>query len=86
MIGGSLNGDGTVQIKVTGTGESGYLAQVTQLVSQAQQKRSNAESIADKVAGWLVYVAVGAALVTFGAWWVLAQDFNFAWRAWSRCW
>jgi Cu2+-exporting ATPase len=78
VIGGSLNGDGTVQIKVTGTGESGYLAQVTQLVSQAQQERSNAESIADKVAGWLVYIAVGAALLTFGAWWVLAQDFNFA--------
>lgn len=78
VIGGSLNGDGTVQIKVTGTGESGYLAQVTQLVSQAQQERSNAKSIADKVAGWLVYIAVGAALLTFGAWWVLAQDFNFA--------
>lgn len=78
VIGGSLNGDGTVQIKVTGTGESGYLAQVTQLVSQAQQDRSNAESIADKVAGWLVYIAVGAALLTLVSWWVLRQDVNFA--------
>lgn len=78
VIGGSLNGAGTVQLKVTGTGESGYLAQVMQLVSQAQNDRSNAESLADKVAGWLVYIAVVAALLTFGVWWALAQDFNYA--------
>ena len=43
VFGGSQNGDGTLYVRVTGTGQSGYLAQVMQLVSQAQQEKSRAE-------------------------------------------
>lgn len=78
VIGGSTNGAGTLQVKVTGTGDSGYLAQVMQLVSDAQREQSSAEGIADKVAGWLVYIAVSVALITFIVWWALTGEFNFA--------
>ena len=58
VFGGSQNGDGTLYVRVTGTGQSGYLAQVMQLVSQAQQEKSRAEVLSDKVARWLFYAAV----------------------------
>ena len=50
VIGGSVNGDGVIEIKVTGTGESGYLSQVMKLVQSAQANKSKAEGMADKVA------------------------------------
>ena len=42
VIGGSINGNGTIVVKITGTGESGYLAQVMKLVGEAQQEKSRA--------------------------------------------
>ncbi|MFQ7236998.1 MAG: copper-translocating P-type ATPase, partial [Enterococcus hulanensis] len=57
VIGGSVNGDGTIRVKVTGTGEDGYLAKVMTMVQQAQQEKSKLESISDKVAKWLFYIA-----------------------------
>ncbi|KRL53691.1 heavy metal translocating P-type ATPase [Furfurilactobacillus rossiae] len=78
VIGGSTNGAGVIQVKVTGTGESGYLSQVMQLVNNAQKEKSNAEGVADRVAGWLVYVAVGVALIAFVLWWIIDKNFNFA--------
>ena len=68
MFGGSQNGDGTLYVRVTGTGESGYLAQVMKLVSQAQQEKSRAEVLSDKVARWLFYAAVGVGVAAFAAW------------------
>lgn len=68
VFGGSQNGDGTLYVRVTGTGQSGYLAQVMQLVSQAQQEKSHAEVLSDKVARWLFYAAVGVGLAAFAAW------------------
>ena len=53
---------------MTGTGESGYLAQVMKLVSQAQQEKSRAEVLSDKVARWLFYAAVGVGIAAFAAW------------------
>ena len=68
VIGGSVNGDGTLTVKVTGTGETGYLAQVAKLVSQAQQEKSQAETMADKVSKWLFYAAVTVGLIAFVVW------------------
>ncbi|MCF6160237.1 heavy metal translocating P-type ATPase [Furfurilactobacillus milii] len=78
VIGGSTNGAGVIRVKVTGTGESGYLSQVMRLVNNAQKEKSNAEGVADRVAGWLVYVAVGIALIAFVLWWIINKNFNFA--------
>lgn len=52
MIGGSINGDGTIEIEVTGTGENGYLAKVMEMVRKAQGENPS-ESLSDKVAKWL---------------------------------
>lgn len=73
VIGGSVNGDGTIQLKVTGTGEEGYLAKVMTMVKEAQQEKSKLESISDKVAKWLFYVALAAGILTFIAWLVVAD-------------
>lgn len=68
VFGGSQNGSGTLHMRVTGTGQSGYLAQVMNLVSQAQQEKSHAEVLSDKVARWLFYAALGVGLAAFVAW------------------
>lgn len=73
VIGGSVNGDGTIQVKVTGTGEDGYLAKVMTMVKEAQQEKSKLESISDKVAKWLFYVALVAGILTFIAWLIVAD-------------
>lgn len=73
VIGGSVNGDGTIRVKVTGTGEDGYLAKVMTMVQQAQQEKSRLESISDKVAKWLFYIALTAGILTFIAWLIVAD-------------
>lgn len=78
VIGGSQNGSGSLLVKVTGTGDSGYLAQVMQLVGSAQKDKSRAETLSDKVARLLFYVALGAGLLALAAWWGLTGDFGTA--------
>ena len=78
VIGGSINGNGTIVVKVTGTGESGYLAQVMKLVGEAQQEKSRAESISDKVAKALFYVALSAGIIAFIVWFVVDASLNVA--------
>ncbi|EME8111185.1 copper/silver-translocating P-type ATPase CopB [Enterococcus faecium] len=68
VIGGSINGDGTIEIEVTGTGENGYLAKVMEMVRKAQGEKSKLESLSDKVAKWLFYVALIVGILAFTAW------------------
>ncbi len=68
VIGGSINGSGTIKVKITGTGESGYLSKVMNMVSEAQSSKSEAEDLANKVAGYLFYAALIVALIAFVAW------------------
>lgn len=68
VIGGSVNGDGTFNAKVTGTGDSGYLAQVMTLIQNAQDAKSASENLADRVAGYLFYAALIVGIVAFVVW------------------
>ncbi|HFK5995400.1 copper/silver-translocating P-type ATPase CopB [Enterococcus faecium] len=68
VIGGSINGDGTIEIEVTGTGENGYLAKVMEMVRKAQGEKSKLESLSDKVAKCLFYVALIVGILAFIAW------------------
>lgn len=68
VIGGSINGDGTIEIEVTGTGENGYLAKVMEMVRKAQGEKSKLELLSDKVAKWLFYVALIVGILAFIAW------------------
>ena len=71
VIGGSTNGEGVLYIKVNETGDQSFISQVQNLISQAQSQPSRAENIAQKVAGWLFYIAVIVALIAFVVWMVI---------------
>ena len=71
VIGGSTNGEGVLYIKVNETGDQSFISQVQNLISQAQSQPSRSENIAQKVAGWLFYIAVIVALIAFVVWMVI---------------
>jgi Cu2+-exporting ATPase len=74
-IAGTINGDGSLRLKVTATGDKTALAGIMRLVEQAQQSKSNTQILADKAAGWLFYIALGVAFIT-GIAWTIAVGFN----------
>jgi len=68
VIAGTVNGSGALHVRVTGTGESTALANIMRMVEQAQSSKSRAQALADRAAFILTLVAIGAAVVTAGAW------------------
>jgi len=75
VIGGTVNGDGSLRIRITATGEETALAGIMRLVKEAQQSKSETQILADKAAGWLFYIAVVAAVITAIAW-IIAIGFD----------
>jgi Cu2+-exporting ATPase len=75
VIAGTINGDGSLRVQVTATGEDTALAGIMRLVEQAQQSKSRTQILADKAAAWLFYVALAVAVITAIAW-ILAVGFN----------
>ena len=75
VIGGSINGEGVLRVKIERTGEDTYLAQVIKLVRQAQESRSRTQDLANRAAALLFYVALGAAIITYVAWYVFGNSF-----------
>jgi len=75
VIGGTINGDGSLRVRVTATGEDTALAGIMRLVEEAQQSKSDTQILADRAAGWLFYVALGVAIVTAIAW-IIAVGFD----------
>jgi Cu2+-exporting ATPase len=67
-VGGSVNGEGSIVVEVTKTGEESYLARVTAMVREAQQSRSRSQDLANRAARWLTFVALAAGAVTFIVW------------------
>ena len=76
-IGASVNGEGVLKIKVNKVGNDTYLAQVIQLVRDAETTKSKAQGFADIAAKWLFYVAVIVGLLTI-VYWSVTGDFDFA--------
>jgi Cu2+-exporting ATPase len=68
VIAGTVNGDGSLRIAVTRTGDRTMLAGIMRLVEQAQTSRSRAQVLADRAAAWLTAVALVAAVITAIAW------------------
>ncbi len=75
VIGGTINGAGSLRVRVTATGKDTALAGIMRLVEQAQNSKSSTQILADKAAGWLFYVALGVAALTAIAW-TIAVGFN----------
>jgi Cu2+-exporting ATPase len=77
VIAGTVNGEGSLRVDVTRTGENTSLARIMRLVEQAQGSRSRAQALADRAAFALTLVAVGAAVVTAIVWIVRNADGAF---------
>jgi Cu2+-exporting ATPase len=75
VIGGTINGEGSLRVRVTATGDRTALAGIMRLVEQAQQSKSRTQVLADRAAGWLFYVALAVAALTAVAW-IVAVGFN----------
>jgi Cu2+-exporting ATPase len=75
VIGGTINGDGSLRVKITATGDKTALAGIMRLVEEAQSSKSDTQILADKAAGWLFYIAVGVAAITAVAW-IIAIGFD----------
>jgi len=74
-VGGSINGDGSLRVRVTATGDQTALAGIMRMVQQAQLSKSRTQLLADRAAGWLFYIALIAAGITAIAW-TIAIGFN----------
>ena len=78
VVGGAVNGEGALTVRVTRTGEATTLSQIRRLVREAQVSRSRFQSLADRAAYWLTIVAIGVGVVTFIAWMTLGRDVTMA--------
>jgi Cu2+-exporting ATPase len=78
VIGGSINGEGALIVEIDRTGDQTYLAQVIELVRQAQASRSRTQDLANRAALWLTYVALGTGGLTFAAWYAAGEGLAFA--------
>lgn len=79
VIGGSINGQGSLTVEVQRTGEESFLSQVIELVRQAQESKSRTQDLANRAAFWLTLIALGAGALTFFGWsFFSSQDFIFA--------
>jgi Cu2+-exporting ATPase len=78
VIGGSLNGNGSLKVRVEYTGSESYLNKVIKLVEDAQKTKSSTQALADKAAKWLTYVALSVGFITFAAWLFAGKELDFA--------
>ena len=78
VIAGTVNGEGSLRVTVTGTGDRTALAGIMRLVEQAQTSHSRAQAIADRAAYWLTLVALAAGVVTLVGWLIVAAEPAYA--------
>lgn len=79
VIGGAINGEGSLTLEVKGTGKDSFLSQVIDLVKQAQESKSKTQNLADTAAMWLTLIALGSGGLTLMIWLVIMHhEFAFA--------
>jgi len=79
VVGGAVNGEGSLKITVKKTGDDTYLSKVIKMVKEAQESKSKTQNFADRAAFWLTIIALSAGAITFIAWYIfLDNTFNFA--------
>ena len=78
LIGGSVNGDGSVELKVEGSGEDSYLSKVITMVQEAQAAKSRTQALSDRAAFWLTIVAITVGIVTLVTWLLVGRDLQFS--------
>jgi P-type Cu2+ transporter len=79
VIGGAVNGEGSLTLEVQKVGKDSFLNQVMTMVEKAQQSKSKAQGLADRAAAWLTFIALGSGALTMAAWLLLStREFSFA--------
>jgi len=78
VIGGAINGEAAVTMEVQKTGDETYLAQVIEMVRQAQESKSRTQDLANRAALWLTIVALSVGSITLITWLTLGRDFAFS--------
>lgn len=78
VIAGSINGEGALRVRVTHKGEDSYLNKVVRMVEEAQNAKSQTQTLADKAAGWLTLMSLSVGLGTLLVWLMVGKDASFA--------
>src|SRR5213593_3375188 len=78
VLGGAVNGEAAIMVRVTRTGAETYLSQVIDLVRRAQETRSRTQDLANRAALWLTVIAIVAGIVTLAAWLAAGRQLDFA--------
>ncbi|MFO7842897.1 MAG: HAD-IC family P-type ATPase, partial [Bacteroidales bacterium] len=78
VIGGTINGNSTLKVKVQQVGEEAYLNKVVTMVREAQSKKSKTQHLADRIAFWLTITALTIGFGTLATWLILGKPFVFA--------
>lgn len=74
LIGATLNANGALIMRSEKVGSQTVLAQIVQMVAQAQRSKAPMQRMADKVAGYFVMAVVSVALITFFAWGLIGPE------------
>jgi P-type Cu2+ transporter len=78
VIGGSINGEGSLTVSVEKTGEDSYLSQVVTMVKEAQESKSRTQDLSNRAAKWLFYIALLAGIITMAVWLLIGESFVYA--------
>ena len=78
VIGGSINGNGSLKVRVEHTGKDSYLNKVITMVQEAQKSKSKMQNLSDRAAKWLTYIALSVGFGTLILWLSLGHAFVFA--------
>jgi P-type Cu2+ transporter len=78
VVAGTINGEGSLRVEVTGVGDDTKLSGIMRLVADAQQSKSRAQHLADRAAQLLTAVAIAAAVITFIVWQLVGAEIDFS--------
>ncbi|MGF7219117.1 Cu2+-exporting ATPase [Spirosoma lacussanchae] len=78
VIAGAVNGEGALRVRVTHKGEDSYLNKVVRMVEEAQNAKSQTQTLADRAAGWLTLISLSVGLLTLLAWLIAGKEVSFA--------
>ncbi|NNF64196.1 MAG: copper-translocating P-type ATPase [Acidimicrobiia bacterium] len=78
VIGGAINGESAFTIEVQRTGGETYLAQVIEMVRQAQESKSRTQDLANRAALWLTIIAISVGTITLVTWLLIGKPFDFS--------
>ena len=79
VIGGAMNAEGSLKIEVKKRGRESFIAQVIELVREAQETKSHTQDLANRAAMWLTFVALGGGILTLVVWSTFTrEEFVFA--------